>query len=97
MNRKAAAKHKDVIIAFGEGKEIECKQTYLDGRWMPSSTPSFSESFEYRVKPQPIRIVAWVDAQTGEFFRVLMEDEAMPLGTMSSTGKYMVKQFIEES
>ena len=46
-------KHADVIIAWANGAEIECRDTPTSP-WTNAHTPSWYENCEYRVKP-PVR------------------------------------------
>lgn len=43
-------KHADVIIAWAEGAEVEGRDTPTSP-WTRTSTPSWYEKYEYRVKP----------------------------------------------
>jgi hypothetical protein len=40
------------IKAWADGAEIEQKHTYQD-EWRPVITPNWSQSLEFRIKPQP--------------------------------------------
>ena len=52
--------HKDVIIAYANGAEIEFKST--EG-WVKCANPSFYPFHEYRVKPRPlVKKYRWVVA-----------------------------------
>lgn len=62
MTKAAAQKYKDLIIAFGEGKEIEFKRA-ADTKWLPAGAPSFDEDIEFRVKPT--EVLLWVHNDTG--------------------------------
>ena len=44
--------HADLIKAWADGAEIECKQI-ADGDWLKVSEPSWSKVSEYRIKPEP--------------------------------------------
>jgi len=45
-------KHYDCIVAWAEGKEIQCKDLY--GNWITVlGATNWSESNEYRIKPEP--------------------------------------------
>lgn len=49
MTREGVIKHKDVILAFVEGADIE----YYDfGTWRDTPAPQFDPRTEYRVKPK---------------------------------------------
>jgi hypothetical protein len=45
-------KHYDYIVAWAEGKEIQCKDHYGDWITVLGAT-SWSVSNEYRIKPEP--------------------------------------------
>lgn len=53
MNRQRAKELLPVIQAFAEGKTIESR--YIKGTKLFSENrnPSFSDNFEYRIKPEP--------------------------------------------
>ena len=50
MTRESAIKHKEVIKAFIEGKDIEVMHEE-DTIWSPDETPTFAYIHKYRVKP----------------------------------------------
>ena len=45
-------KHKDVIIAWANGEEIEFRDPDTS-TWRPITVPSWIDNIEYRVKPEP--------------------------------------------
>lgn len=47
----AAHKHKEWIIAWANGAEIEYKYRYED-KWRMASTPNWDSTLEYRIKPK---------------------------------------------
>jgi len=47
---KKDTRHKEVILAFLEGREVQLKTT--EG-WIDLKYPDFSEHYEYRIKPEP--------------------------------------------
>ncbi len=55
-------KHADVIKAFADGKQIQFRycdnQEWLD--WDRSYCPTFSEYYEYRVKPETIAVYGYL-------------------------------------
>lgn len=55
MNRQQAKELLPIIQAFAEGKTIEvrCKSKYNPGEWIETAIPSFYDSHEYRIKPEP--------------------------------------------
>ena len=46
-------KHKDVIIAWANGEEIEFRDPNASIEWKPIKVPSWFMDTEYRVKPEP--------------------------------------------
>ena len=46
-------KHKDVIIAWANGEEIEYRDPDSSMQWHPITVPSWFPDTEYRVKPEP--------------------------------------------
>ena len=46
-------KHADLIIAWAEGAEIEYRS--LTGKWKFVREPTWSEDYEYRVKPKTVK------------------------------------------
>ena len=46
----------DVVTAFANGKEIECRRQNKSEMWFPVLDPEWNfEVYEYRVKPKPRR------------------------------------------
>ena len=44
----------DVVTAFRDGKEIECKEKRYNGNWSANNAPQWDFSmFNYRIKSQP--------------------------------------------
>jgi hypothetical protein len=60
---KKNTRHKKVIIAFLEGKDIEI-QGELTERWYPTENPKFETGREYRIKP---REGNWLTRKLEEF------------------------------
>ena len=46
-------KHKDAIIAWANGEEIEFRDPDFSTQWTPIKVPSWLPDTEYRVKPEP--------------------------------------------
>ena len=46
-------KHKDVIIAWANGEEIEFRNPDVHTQWIPIKDPAWLLDIEYRVKPEP--------------------------------------------
>ena len=44
----------EIMNAFTQGKDIECRPHKTDNRWSEASSPTWDfNSFEYRIKPNP--------------------------------------------
>ncbi len=52
MEVEGLKKHWKLVKAFKDGKQIQFKRK--NGEWEDVSTPSFSPTQEYRVKPEPV-------------------------------------------
>jgi hypothetical protein len=48
---KKDTRHKAVILAFLEGREVQYQMT--SGEWVDDDSPTFLEISDYRIKPQP--------------------------------------------
>lgn len=46
-------KHAEVIKAWADGAEIECRCPVNNTGWLLTNVPAWYEDYEYRVKPQP--------------------------------------------
>ena len=59
-------KHRDVIIAWANGEEIQWKPN-LEDEWIDLLTddPSFHEYFEFRIKPKRVKKEGWVNVYKG--------------------------------
>lgn len=58
-------KHKDLIIAWANGAEIEVRSN-CTGEWSRAEMPSWFLHMEYRIKPEPkpdFVLYAWVDEE----------------------------------
>lgn len=44
-------KHADLIHAWADGAQIQCKQ--YDGSWYEIVNPQWQKDVEYRIKPEP--------------------------------------------
>lgn len=49
---KTPHKHRDLIIAWANGAEIEVRANG-DGDWLSITSPTWYEAMEYRIKPEP--------------------------------------------
>ena len=52
MTRKELEKHWEQIMAFKDGKIIQCK-SLVNGVWYDANEPFFDINSEYRIKPEP--------------------------------------------
>jgi hypothetical protein len=84
-------KHYDYIVAWAEGKEIQCKDHYGDWITVLGAT-SWSESNEYRIKPRPFRAFREVPLNGGYILRFYPSDT----GWMSGISNEMMDA-IEEA
>lgn len=73
-------KHAEVIKAWADGAEIECRCPVNNSGWLPTNAPSWFEDYEYRVKPQPKKYKAWVWLVVGSEGRVLSIHSNQPSG-----------------
>jgi predicted dithiol-disulfide oxidoreductase (DUF899 family) len=48
---KKDTRHKEVILAFLEGREVQYQSP--EGEWVDYDDPTFLEIYNYRIKPQP--------------------------------------------
>ena len=46
-------KHAELIKAWADGAEIECKLPDYGVAWHPVDTPKWDDEMEYRIKPEP--------------------------------------------
>ena len=51
MTKKDVEKHWEQIMAFKDGKIIQCK-SLANGVWYDTNAPSFDINYEYRIKPE---------------------------------------------
>lgn len=51
---KQPHKHKDVIIAWANGEQIEFRNPLISNEWQGVAHPSWGLHSEYRIKPQPV-------------------------------------------
>ena len=57
MTQETKHVHHDVIIAWAKGETIEFRNQF--GTWrIATTTPTFDEHWEYRVKPEPLVVYA---------------------------------------
>ena len=49
---KQDTRHKEVILAFLEGREVQMKTMHSD-TWYDTKEPEFHDHQDYRIKPQP--------------------------------------------
>ena len=66
-------KHKDLIIAWANGAEIQLKN--IKGNWVETSFPSWETFCEYRIKPEPkpdTVAFTYIDYWMGNFYKQTM-------------------------
>lgn len=64
-NPKVPHPHKEVIIAYAYGEQIQMRN--IDGVWIDLKEPVFSLNVSYRIKPPPTPdIVVYRSASLGE-------------------------------
>lgn len=96
MNRKEAArivKMLDVIQAYANGAEVQYRP-YSSQHWLDTDDPSFSGNFDqYRIKPEPMRLVTVVHTPPGTKHALLCTDMQVPAGRVLEPGSTI--EFIE--
>jgi hypothetical protein len=50
-------KHAELIKAWADGAEIESRR--ITGEWLPCDTPVWRMNIEYRIKPEPVKVVQY--------------------------------------
>jgi hypothetical protein len=54
-------KHVELIKAWADGAEIEYKDTVFPDRgWNFVKSPSWEDHIEYRIKPEPVKVVRYL-------------------------------------
>ena len=68
-------KHRDVIIAWANGEEIEFKTTD-ECLWRPVdwANPVWFEGYEYRIKPKTVKREGWVNVYKSSVCTALVSD-----------------------
>lgn len=69
-------KHADVIIAWAEGAEVECRGQPSRG-WSAVINPVWSEDYEYRVKPPTrwYRVALFQNSNNGNYYTVVADTQ----------------------
>lgn len=81
-------KHRDVIIAWANGEEIEFKDD--DGKWLSTNTGSniiFFEQCEFRIKPKRVKKEGWVNVFDGPWFVVHTSKDRADMDNMATRKK----------
>lgn len=52
-------KHAELIKAWADGAEIEYRYTAYE-EWASINTPTWMEDFEYRIKPESVKVVRYL-------------------------------------
>ena len=72
-------KHKDLIIAWANGAEVEYRQTGTEQDWMPfDGRWTNTSTWEYRIKPQP---------KEPQYLYVYSTENGIELGTVGMAHK----------
>ena len=66
-------KHRDVIIAWANGEEIEFRSK-PEREWKDIAFPCFSVNAEYRVKPKIVKREGWVNVYKSSVCTALVSD-----------------------
>jgi len=54
-------KHAEFIKAWADGAEIEFRDTWVaNAEWRSSKNPSWEDRWEYRIKPEPVKVVRYL-------------------------------------
>ena len=94
MNKRH--KHYDVIVAWAEGKEIQC-WSKVSKEWFDDEQPFWFKDYEYRIKPEPKPdVVEECFARTGSFQWYLYKPN-LRLTFDGETGKLKQAEVIDES
>lgn len=64
-------KHADMIKAWADGAEIECRQ-HNTNSWLPADSPGWANSSEYRIKPTKTILAYRVGLFRGRFGEVFV-------------------------
>ena len=57
-------KHRDVIISWANGEEVEYRSVHTKGEWISipiGDTPQFNSNTDYRIKPKRVKKAGWVN------------------------------------
>lgn len=77
-------KHKDLIIAWANGAQIEYKARDC---WVTTDAPWWEENVEYRIKPKPHVVHWYVNASKRELFWADKDSGNLRLTFDGETGK----------
>jgi hypothetical protein len=67
MDRKQATKVLSIVQAIADGKEVQCRNTAMNGNWrapVPADSLEFPE-YEWRIKPEVKE--GWINIYSGRF------------------------------
>lgn len=80
-------KHKDLIIAYANGAEIEYYHP-TDNEWYGISNPGWYEHIQYRIKPEPKPdVIKYVFVEEKPSFCNIFNDNNLKLTFCGETGK----------
>lgn len=90
--------HKDVIIAFLEGKDVQFFSRRTQ-EWEDTDEPLFSVGKEYRVKPEKVytTMYAVYNKETGEVFEVFKRKDLAENFSACIKTNHTVKEVIIET
>ena len=69
-------KHADVIIAWANGAEVECRGQPSRG-WITATKPDWNEEYEYRVKSpaKKYRVALFQNSNNGNYYTVVADTQ----------------------
>lgn len=71
MTKDEAAKLIPIMQAYVDGKEIQVLTPHLSGKtWITANSPTFSETFEWRIKPREVKVKVYESPTSGRIFTV---------------------------
>lgn len=102
MNAEQARANAAIMLAYAEGKTIECRSysSGPDGKWYTTIDPDFMFShYEYRIKPEPRTFYALEDAKNpGSLFCMgpLKEEAERYQRMYSKSGQIKIVELVEK-
>ena len=92
------SKHKDVIIAFLEGKDVQYFSKTVEA-WVDTTEPLFKAETEYRVKPKKVYTTMYTvyNTETGAVFGVFKRKDIAEYFSDLIKKNHTVKEVIIET